>query len=135
MRQRLIVRQETPDSWCVSGEGCNFYVSCSDKESALYVAHQTRNQWYPRARVITQHIDTTKGTNMKTIETYSRGLELLRDIWRAWALNEAARGVNRNKEINARMADVKEKHELTWDEYYYWTKVASEKASKVHFVL
>lgn len=52
MKQRLIVRQNGLDGWCVSGEGCHFWCSCEDKSAALFVAHQTRNQWYPRARVV-----------------------------------------------------------------------------------
>lgn len=54
MKQRLIVRPDGTGEWCVSGENLNFYASCADKESALFVAHRCRNDWYPRARVIVQ---------------------------------------------------------------------------------
>lgn len=51
MKQYLHVRPDGQGAWCVSGENLSFYISCSDREAALFVAHQTRNQWYPRARV------------------------------------------------------------------------------------
>ena len=52
MKQRLIVRPNGRDGWNVTGEGMHFWANCNDKESALFVAHRVRNDWYPRARVV-----------------------------------------------------------------------------------
>lgn len=56
---------------------------------------------------------------MKTIETYSRGLELIRDFHKAWSKNEKDRN---NQRINERMEAIIDSHDLTLEEYYYWSK-------------
>jgi hypothetical protein len=53
--QRLIVTQDAA-GWVVRGEGLNFFCATSDKSSALFVAHRTRNDWYPRARVVVREV-------------------------------------------------------------------------------
>lgn len=49
--QRLIVCQDSA-GWIVRGEGVTFFCACADREQALLIAHTTRRDWYPRARVI-----------------------------------------------------------------------------------
>jgi len=56
VKQQLIVRPDGRGEWTVSGEGVHFWSTCDDKESTLYVAHQARNQWYPRARVVVDEL-------------------------------------------------------------------------------
>ncbi len=57
MKQRLVVRKNGPYKWCVTGEGLHFWITTEDRDSALFVAHHTRNQWYPRACVVVDDID------------------------------------------------------------------------------
>lgn len=66
---------------------------------------------------------------MKTIETYSRELELIKDLFDAWHLN---RKDYDNQRVTSRMEAIKTKHNLNWEEYHYWCNEAGTEFRRIY---